>query len=70
MLIYFKRKVRVVKIGQIIKEQYPEVHKKLNKKKRRRGNKKEQISFSDIKNLMAHSCYRRGKGGAIKQVGR
>jgi hypothetical protein len=42
-----------MKIGQVIKEQQPDVHKKLNnkpRKKRRRG--KESLSFSDFENMM------------------
>lgn len=57
-----------MKINNIIKEQQPDVHKKLNKKKRRRNNKTEHLSFSDIENLMSHDSYRRGPGGSIRQV--
>lgn len=56
-----------MKIGQIIKEQQPDEHKKVHKKcKRRRG--KEHLSFSDFQNMMKHDSYCRGKGGAIRQV--
>ena len=57
-----------MKIGQVVKAQQPDVHKKLNKKprkKRRRG--KESLSFSDFENMMKHDSYYRGKGGAIRQ---
>lgn len=56
-----------MKIGQVVKEQQPDVHKKLNKKprkKRRRG--KESLSFSDFENMMKHNSYVRHRG-SIKQ---
>ncbi|APU61211.1 hypothetical protein HYH82_06650 [Clostridium botulinum] len=61
-----------MKVGKIIEIQQPGMHKKLNKnrkqnnKKRRRG-KKEDLSFSDVMDLMSHDSYSRGKGGSIKQ---
>lgn len=64
--------MRGLKVGKIIEIQQPGMHKKLNKnrkqnnKKRRRG-KKEDLSFSDVMDLMSHDSYSRGKGGSIKQ---
>ncbi|NEZ47945.1 hypothetical protein FDF74_12210 [Clostridium niameyense] len=61
-----------MKVGKIIEAQQPGVHKNLNRgrkhnrKKSRRGNK-ENLSFSDVMNLMKHDSYRRGRGGSIKQ---
>ena len=61
-----------MRIEKILKTQQPNTHKQLNKdqkhnnKKRRRG-KKEDLSFSDVMELMKHDSYYRGKGGAIKQ---
>ncbi|AJE11536.1 hypothetical protein [Clostridium botulinum] len=61
-----------MKVGRIIETQQPGIHKQLSKdrkqnnKKRRRG-KKEDLSFSDVMNLMSHDSYSRGKGGSIKQ---
>ncbi|WP_123053130.1 hypothetical protein [Clostridium sp. JN-1] len=59
-----------MKVQKILEVQQSDKHKKLkenNKKKSGRG-KQEHLSFSDILELMKHSSYRRGKGGAIKQV--
>lgn len=61
-----------MRIEKILKTQQPNTHKQLNKnqkhknQKRRRG-KKEDLSFSDVMELMQHDSYYRGKGGAIKQ---
>ncbi|RXI46279.1 hypothetical protein DP145_06805 [Clostridium tetani] len=62
-----------MKIGNIIKTQQPDIHKRLrqqnrkqNKKKSGRG-KQEHLSFSDVMELMRHDSYYRGKGGALKQ---
>lgn len=51
---YFVKKVRGVKIGQILKEKQPDVAKKLNKKRRkkRRGGKTEHLSFHDYDRMM------------------
>ena len=61
-----------MRIEKILKTQQPNTHKQLNKnrkqnnKKRGRG-KKEDLSFSDIMDLMSHDSYKRCRGGAIKQ---
>ncbi|WP_185903785.1 hypothetical protein [Hathewaya massiliensis] len=54
-----------MRIGEILKDQQPEVYKKLKGDKKERG--KESLSFSDVENLMKHDSYYRGKGGSIKQ---
>ncbi|MGO5074342.1 hypothetical protein ACTQ4K_10420 [Clostridium sporogenes] len=59
-------------IGRIIETQQPGIHKQLNKnrkqnKKKSRRGKKEDLSFSDVVELMQHDSYYRGKGGGIKQ---
>ncbi|AJE09474.1 hypothetical protein [Clostridium botulinum] len=61
-----------MKVGKIIEIQQPGMHKKLNKnrkqnKKKSRRGKKEDLSFSDVMDLMSHDSYCRGKGGSIKQ---
>ncbi|AUN06858.1 hypothetical protein [Clostridium botulinum] len=62
-----------LKIEKILKIQQPGIHKQLNKnrnqnkKKSRRGKKEENLSFSDVMDLMSHDSYCRGKGGRIKQ---
>ncbi|MBN3361669.1 hypothetical protein CF064_05700 [Clostridium botulinum] len=63
-----------LKVGKIIETQQPGIHKQLNKnrkqnkKKSRRGKKEENLSFSDVMELMRHDSYKRCKGGAIKQM--
>ncbi|AUN22263.1 hypothetical protein RSJ22_12785 [Clostridium botulinum] len=62
-----------MKVGKIIETQQPVIHKQLNKnrkqnsKKRRRGKQEENLSFSDVMDLMKHDSYYRGKGGALRQ---
>jgi hypothetical protein len=68
VLILFKGCEGEMKIGSILKENQPEVHKKLRKKKkRRRRDKEKSLSFNDFKSMMKHSSYKRSNG-AIKQV--
>lgn len=50
-------------IEEIIKDNQPDVYKKLKPKK-----KVEKLTEKDIKELMGQRVYRRTKGGAIKQV--
>lgn len=54
-----------MKIGNILKDNKLEVHKKSNKKRKRRRGK--NLSFSDFQNMMKHDSYKR-VGGAIRQV--
>lgn len=62
-----------MKVGKIIETQQPGIHKQLSKdrkqnnKKRRRGKQEENLSFSDVVELMQHDSYCRGRGGSIKQ---
>lgn len=59
-----------MQIGKILQEKQPKVYNRLNKQKehsKKRG-KKEYLSFNSFKNLMKHDSYRRGRGGAIRQV--
>ena len=62
-----------MRVEKILKTQQPNTHKQLNKnrkqnsKKRRRGKQEENLSFSDVMDLMKHDSYYRGKGGSIKQ---
>lgn len=51
-----------MRIKDIIKTNQPGTYSKLNSKRER------ELSERDIKELMGHSCYKRGSGGAIKQV--
>ncbi|EPY2306189.1 hypothetical protein ACXATD_001843 [Clostridium sporogenes] len=60
-----------MKVGKIIETQQPGINEKLNKnrkqnnKKCRRG-KKEDLSFSDVMELMQHDSYKRHRG-ALRQ---
>ncbi|EPY6430830.1 hypothetical protein [Clostridium sporogenes] len=61
-----------MKVGKIIETQQLNIHKQLNKnrkqnKKNYRRGKKEDLSFSDVMDLMKHDSYCRGRGGRIKQ---
>ena len=62
-----------MKVGKILEVQQPDIHKQLtqngkqNKKKRRRGKREKDLSFSDYMELMKHDSYKRGKGGALRQ---
>lgn len=58
-----------MKIGNVIKNKQPDVYINLNKKSKVKNNKKqEELTERDIKELMATNSYRRGSGGAIRQV--
>ncbi|ACA56493.1 hypothetical protein CLK_1113 [Clostridium botulinum A3 str. Loch Maree] len=52
-----------LKVEKILKTQQPGIHKQLNKnrnqnkKKSRRGKKEENLSFSDIMDLMSNDSY-------------
>ena len=53
-------------IREILKEAQPDYYIKLVKK---HSNKKpEKLTEKEIKELMGHSAYKRGAGGAIRQV--
>lgn len=51
-----------MRIRDILKINQPRAYSKLERKI------KEELTEKDIKVLMSHSSYRRGSGGAIKQV--
>ncbi|WP_317723204.1 hypothetical protein [Clostridium tetani] len=62
-----------MKIGNIIKAQQPDIHKRLrqqnrkqNKKKKSKRGKQEHLSFSDVLELMKHDSYKRHRG-ALRQ---
>lgn len=67
-----------MEISEILKEMQQDIYIKLNgftrkdsvgeKKKRRRGPRKINIGNATIEELMSNRYYRRGRGGAIKQV--
>lgn len=49
-------------------ETLKELNTDKSKKKRSKKRKKERITEKDILELMQHSTYKRGKGGAMRQV--
>lgn len=55
-----------MRVKNILKEQQPEVYNRLKKLKVKTIN--ENLSHEDFENLMKHSSYRRGSGGAKRQV--
>lgn len=60
--------MRGLRIGAIVEIQQPEIHKKLNNNeiKKRRDKKEENLSFSDILELMSARSYKRHRG-ALRQ---
>ncbi|MDY6229149.1 MAG: hypothetical protein SPH93_16070 [Clostridium sp.] len=63
-----------MRIEEILKRTQPEIYETLkNKEKNNKGrnkkriHNKEKLNERDIKELMAHSSYRRGSGGALRQ---
>lgn len=64
-----------MKIEEILKEIQSDVYIKLNKSRRKdgvkcgeRASRKNKSKKVNIEELMSNRCYRRGRGGAIKQV--
>ncbi|MGG7142469.1 hypothetical protein ACQPVP_03285 [Clostridium nigeriense] len=55
-----------MRINDILKESQSKEYKEL--KSIIKKNSKEKLSERDLKDLMSHSSYKRGKHGAIKQV--
>lgn len=56
-------------IGEIIRINQPGVYEKLQRFIHTRKEKShEQLSNNDIKKMMEHGYYKRGPGGAIRQV--
>lgn len=53
-------------IADLVKEQQPEVHKKMIKAKKVKT-VNEILTEKDFENMMKHSSYKRGKGG-LRQV--
>lgn len=58
-----------MRIGIIIKDVQPKEYSKLKRGKGKQHSiKQEKLTKRDIHELMEHSSYRRGSGGAIRQV--
>lgn len=55
-------------IGEIIKVTQPKAYRKLQKFIHTKVKHKEQLTEKDVRELMGHNSYRRGHGGAIRQV--
>ena len=53
-----------MKVNDIIKNNQPDIFSKLKKNKKH----SEKFTEKELKELMGHSSYKRGTGGAIRQV--
>ena len=65
----------ILKIEELLKRTQPETYetlKNIGKSSKRSSKKRKQnkgnLNEKDINELMSHSSYRRGNGGAIRQV--
>lgn len=70
-MLFIMRKnseVRVLTIEEVIKATQPDVYARLQNDTKHSKNKNEKITKQSIKELMSHSYYKRGSGGAIRQV--
>lgn len=61
-----------MRIGNILKENQPDIHKQLNNNEKSNNKKKirkhkDHLSFHDVENMMRHDSYNRGAGGALRQ---
>lgn len=56
-----------MRIGEILRNKQPVIHKEINKHKEKNIRKIEELSFHDIENLMKHTSYKR-VNGTIRQV--
>ena len=57
-----------MKIGEILKELQPCEYSKLQQKEIRKVKRRKREKKLNIKELMSSRYYKRGRGGAIKQV--
>lgn len=55
-----------MKIKEIVKETQPKTYSKLKSHKKKHS--KKELTDKDYEELMKHSSYKRGSGGAIRQV--
>ncbi len=55
-----------MRINEMVKNQQPQIYEKLSKKQQRKTDL--NLNTKDIEELMQHSFYRRGRGGAKRQV--
>ena len=55
-----------MRINEMVKSLQPQVYEKLNKKQQKKTDS--NLNTKDIEELMQHSFYRRGRGGAKRQV--
>lgn len=57
-----------MKIGEVLRGMQPKEYGKLHEKPKKKAEKNtEKLSFNDVKSLMKHDSYRRGRGGAMRQ---
>ena len=57
-----------MKIGEILKELQPWEYSKLQQKEIKKVKRRKREKKLNIKELMSSRYYKRGRGGAIKQV--
>lgn len=57
-----------MKIGEILKELQPYEYSKLQQKEIKKVKRRKREEKLNIKELMSSRYYKRGRGGAIKQV--
>lgn len=57
-----------MKIGTVIKNKQPDIYINLNKNSKSKKSNEENLTENDIKELMGSNSYRRGRGGAVRQV--
>ena len=57
-----------MKIGEILKELQPCEYSKLQRKEIKKVKRRKREEKLNIKELMSSRYYKRGRGGAIKQV--
>lgn len=62
MLLFYPKRGDYMRIKDILKINQPRTYSKLEREI------EQELTEKDIRILMSHSSYRRGSGGAIKQV--
>lgn len=62
MLLFYPKRGDYMRIKDILKINQPRTYSKLEREREK------ELTEKDIKELMKHSSYKRGPGGAIRQV--
>lgn len=64
---YYFKGVRNLKIGEILREKQPKEYEELINNKNK-IEKQENLSTREIEKLMKNNCYKRVRGGALRQI--